>query len=141
MASKLKCELQKAAGISVEVANGQQLQCEGFCKNFTWSMQGLEFHAEVYVLALDNYDLILGAQWLSTLGEILWNFQTMMMTFKRESMLCVLQGETKKKLSKELNSLMTCLNDDGLFHVEGREATAYLYSVAGAKDLAPKTCS
>ncbi|KAF2282263.1 hypothetical protein GH714_043906 [Hevea brasiliensis] len=39
MASKLKCELQKAAGISVEVANGQQLQCEGFCKNFTWSMQ------------------------------------------------------------------------------------------------------
>ncbi|KAF2294586.1 hypothetical protein GH714_012798 [Hevea brasiliensis] len=39
-------------------------------------------------------------------------------------------GETKKKLSKELNSLMTCLNDDGLFHVEGREATAYLYSVA-----------
>ncbi|KAF2283955.1 hypothetical protein GH714_017567 [Hevea brasiliensis] len=118
MASKLKCELQKAAGISVEVANGQQLQCEGFCKNFTWSMQGLEFHAEVYVLALDNYDLILGAQWLSTLGEILWNFQTMMMTFKRESMLCVLQGETKKKLSKELNSLMTCLNDDGLFHVE-----------------------
>ncbi|KAF2307438.1 hypothetical protein GH714_028618 [Hevea brasiliensis] len=124
MASKLKCELQKAAGISVEVANGQQLQCEGFCKNFTWSMQGLEFHAEVYVLALDNYDLILGAQWLSTLGEILWNFQTMMMTFKRESMLCVLQGETKKKLSKELNSLMTCLNDDGLFHVDGREATA-----------------
>ncbi|KAF2299714.1 hypothetical protein GH714_002669 [Hevea brasiliensis] len=87
MASKLKCELQKAAGISVEVANGQQLQCEGFCKNFTWSMQ----------------------------------------------------GETKKKLSKELNSLMTCLNDDGLFHVDGREATAYLYSVASQQEQVDPT--
>ncbi|KAF2289889.1 hypothetical protein GH714_039032 [Hevea brasiliensis] len=45
------------------------------------------------------------------------------------------QGETKKKLSKELNNLMTCLNDDGLFHVEGREATAYLYSVAGSSPI------
>ncbi|KAF2294209.1 hypothetical protein GH714_008297 [Hevea brasiliensis] len=35
-----------------------------------------------------------------------------------------IKGETKKRLSKELNSLMTCLNDDGLFHIEGREATA-----------------
>ncbi|KAF2321857.1 hypothetical protein GH714_003182 [Hevea brasiliensis] len=37
IARKVGCELVKVTGVVVEVANGQELQCEHFYKEFTWS--------------------------------------------------------------------------------------------------------
>lgn len=38
---------------------------------------------DLYLLTLDNYDLILGIQWLSKLEDILWNFKELRMTFNQ----------------------------------------------------------
>ncbi|KAL6338580.1 hypothetical protein AAG906_021295 [Vitis piasezkii] len=65
VAKRVDCCWQKARGIRVTVANGQELHCTALCSDFRWRMQGQEFIAEVYVLPLETYDLILGTQWLA----------------------------------------------------------------------------
>ncbi|KAF2305026.1 hypothetical protein GH714_001150 [Hevea brasiliensis] len=72
---------------------------------FKWGMQGYDFVAEVYVLALDSYDLILGAQWLFTLGDISWNFSKLRMAFQMNGELCELVGEQWPIGPNQLNSL------------------------------------
>ena len=44
-------------------------------------VEGEDFCINFHVLALEGYDAILGTQWLSTLGEIQWNFKLLTMSF------------------------------------------------------------
>lgn len=44
-------------------------------------IQGVEFCINFHVLALGGCDVVLGTQWLSTLGEIQWNFKLLTMSF------------------------------------------------------------
>lgn len=44
-------------------------------------MQGHSFIADVYVLPLETYDLILCIRWLKMLGKIQWDFNDMSMSF------------------------------------------------------------
>ncbi|KAF2303147.1 hypothetical protein GH714_014149 [Hevea brasiliensis] len=67
---KLRCDVEPVSGVSVEVANGQNMRCHAKCASFKWQMQDHHFDAEVFILPLDNYDLILGVQWLETLAFI-----------------------------------------------------------------------
>lgn len=46
-------------GIYVEIANGQEMKCDALCKDFIWTMQQQEFKADIYLLPLGSYDLIL----------------------------------------------------------------------------------
>jgi hypothetical protein len=43
----------------VEVANGGTMSCAKLCKNLQWKMQGVQFQADVFVMALQNYDMVL----------------------------------------------------------------------------------
>jgi hypothetical protein len=60
--------------------------CTQMWKNFKCKMQGKWFHIDVYILTLGSYDVILDAQWLYELGNIVWNFKELWMKF-------VLNGE------------------------------------------------
>jgi len=83
-AKKLRYELQKIPPLVVAVANGAQLKCIGMCRNFAWSLGDLECVSEVYLVPLGSCDMVLGVQWLSTLGPILWNFENPTMEFYLE---------------------------------------------------------
>lgn len=89
VARKLKCELTTVNSKAVEVANGQILQCHQKCSKLEWEMQ----RTEVYIICLETYDLILGGEWLSTLGEIKWNFNKLSMVFDMSGTEVKLQGE------------------------------------------------
>ena len=56
--------------LKVMAVNGEKLKCKEVYRGFAWSMQGRSFVADVLVFPLDNYDLILGIQWLVKLGDI-----------------------------------------------------------------------
>lgn len=46
---------------------------------FQWGIQSYQFQEDLYILPLDNYDMILGIQWLAKLGDIVWNFKKLQM--------------------------------------------------------------
>ena len=50
-------------------------------------------------MPLDNYDLILGAQWLATLGDIIWNFNKLEMSFAMQGQSYKLQGKMEGSLN------------------------------------------
>jgi hypothetical protein len=67
--------------LSMKVANGEQLQSCGVCKATTMHIQGEKFMMDWYTLPLEGFDVILGVQWLKSLGLIVWDFAALSMVF------------------------------------------------------------
>ncbi|GJW10088.1 gypsy/ty3 retroelement polyprotein [Tanacetum coccineum] len=67
--------------LQVSVANGQNMMSCYECKNFQWSLQGETFTSDVMLLPLGGCEMVLGIQWLATLGDIQCNFQNRLLQF------------------------------------------------------------
>ena len=78
--------------LEVKVDNGSVVKTQGFCSSVPVCIQGVEFCIQFHVLALGGCDAMLGTQWLSTLGEIQWNFKPLIMCFCYEDQKVLLQG-------------------------------------------------
>ncbi|RVW69141.1 Retrovirus-related Pol polyprotein from transposon 17.6 [Vitis vinifera] len=68
-------------GLSVKVANGQAVRSEGSCAAVPLHMQGNLYTIDFYILTLGGCDIVLGVQWLQTLGPILWDFSRLQVEF------------------------------------------------------------
>jgi hypothetical protein len=66
------------------VANGEKLQCPGVLRQAPITIDGEAFRVDLFVLPLAGYDLVLGTQWLVTLGPITWDFKARTMSFARQ---------------------------------------------------------
>lgn len=58
-------------------------------------MQGYTLSTVVRAISLDCCDMVLGVEWLTTLGPILWDFSNLRMEFNLNGMKHVLRGVTK----------------------------------------------
>lgn len=74
-AKTLGCELEQIPPQVVSVADGNQIACQHQCRDFMWNVQDKQFKADVMLIQLGSCDMVLGIQWLRTLGEISWDFQ------------------------------------------------------------------
>ncbi|PKA53356.1 RNA-directed DNA polymerase like [Apostasia shenzhenica] len=96
----------------ITLATGTQSSANYIVRNFKWKMQEVEFQTNALVLDLGSYDMVLGVQWLSTLGAIHWDFQKMLMKFSYQGKMMILKGAKKtyiqliscKQLSKNLSA-------------------------------------
>lgn len=93
MAKGLGCSLTPIKPMSVVAASGD-LITKYKCSSFTWKMQGYAFKTEIRTLPFGCSDLVLGVQWLSTLGPILWDFLNLRMEFHFQGLKHVLRGIT-----------------------------------------------
>jgi hypothetical protein len=78
--------------IRVKIANGQELTSPGQSRETKVKMQGHIFSMDFYLLSLAGCDVVLGIQWLRSLGPILWDFIKLTMVFDYEGRSCLLQG-------------------------------------------------
>ena len=62
--------------------------------SFSWKIQGIDFTSNFLVMPLGGCELVLGIQWLMTLGDILWNFKTIKIEFSINGNPYKLQGLT-----------------------------------------------
>lgn len=77
LVEKLHRPTIQVSSMSVTVANGNKLPCATLCQDFQWVMQGVWFKADVLLIPLGSYDMVLGIQCLQTLNDIIWNFKTL----------------------------------------------------------------
>nr|GEU89435.1 hypothetical protein [Tanacetum cinerariifolium] len=124
VAKKLGCKLKATCLMDVSVANGQVMSSLYECKGFTWTLQGVEFTSDVFILPLGGCELVLGVQWLSILGDIKWNFKDLIMDFVYNYRRMVLRGTQKaalqrfsgKRQSKEIsNGQVLCVYPNTMF--------------------------
>jgi hypothetical protein len=70
--------------MTATVANGERVTCAGVFRQAAIDIAGEVFHVDLYVMPLAGYDLVLGIQWLVTLGPIVWDFTKRSMSFTRQ---------------------------------------------------------
>ncbi|KAA8523272.1 hypothetical protein F0562_009695 [Nyssa sinensis] len=75
-----------------QVASGEKLCSRGKCLGVDLLMQGILVAVDFYLLSLKGYEVVLGAQWLQTLGPIIWDFSKLQMTFTLNGKQRRLQG-------------------------------------------------
>ncbi|GMI77908.1 hypothetical protein HRI_001460100 [Hibiscus trionum] len=81
-AKTLRLVIDRKSSLRVAVANGNVLNTLGQCHAVDWEVQRHCFTTEFLILPLQNCDAVLGIQWLTTLGDIKWNFAELQMEFK-----------------------------------------------------------
>ena len=74
LAKKLECKKEPIALQPIIVVDGSDLQHQHMCRYFKWRFHGTnEFCIAVFLIPFGSYDVVLGTQWLRTLGTINWN--------------------------------------------------------------------
>jgi len=68
-------------GLSVGVANGDRVAAAGVCKAVHISIGTEEFVVDLFVIPLGSVNIVLGCDWLRTLGPILWDCTNLTMVF------------------------------------------------------------
>nr|DAD28974.1 TPA_asm: hypothetical protein HUJ06_030442 [Nelumbo nucifera] len=106
---KIGCRLEAMKPMAVAV-DGNRVFAIAICRQFTWQLHSTTYAADCMVLPLGFCNVVLGIQWLSTLGPILWDFQQLMMEFKVEGRRHGLRGATPHKLksadSKQMSRIL-----------------------------------
>jgi transposase InsO family protein len=71
------------ARLTATVANGERISCPGVIRQAPLLIGSEMFQADLYVMPLAGYDVVLGTQWMVTLGRIVWDFPTRTLSFSR----------------------------------------------------------
>ncbi|XP_015169203.1 uncharacterized protein [Solanum tuberosum] len=90
---------------TVSVADGRKVQTAAVCKNLKWLLQGTTFSSNFLLLPLGNVDIVLGVQWLNTLGRILFDFRNRTIEFVHLGRKHVLRGASSQIKTTKAQSL------------------------------------
>jgi hypothetical protein len=83
-ASHVGIKFSNRTGFSVAVANGDRVVSSSSCTDLKINITGEPFIIACYGLSLDSYEMILGVQWLESLGLVLWDFTHRTLLFCRD---------------------------------------------------------
>lgn len=99
IAKQADCFIHPCSSFEVMIANGGTLPCKGKCRNVRLSIGDYNMRSDMFALPLGGCDVVLGAQWLRTLGPILWDFAELWMQFSAEGHQHTLKGLQPGSLS------------------------------------------
>lgn len=114
LVQKLSLTLQGKTGYRVLMGVGIAVKGEGICKGLKLTAQNVEIVSDFLPLELGSADVILGVQWLETLGEVKVSWKLQQMRFKINDVTVTLQGDQKLTNSAvSLQTLWKAIRDDG----------------------------
>ena len=92
IAKELNCFLYPAPECQVMIANGETINCSGKCHNIKLSMGEYVLTSPMLSIPTGGADVVLGVQWLQSLGTIAFNFQELFIKFSTEAKEVELRG-------------------------------------------------
>uniref|UniRef100_A0A2N9FC87 RNA-directed DNA polymerase n=1 Tax=Fagus sylvatica TaxID=28930 RepID=A0A2N9FC87_FAGSY len=99
LAKNLKLTIDTSKTFKVKVANGAVINTKGEIKGLLVEVQGHQFLIDFSLLDLGGSGVVLGTQWLRTLGVISWDFEQLKMGFTHQGKEVLLQGMQTGKSS------------------------------------------
>ncbi|GAV82384.1 RVP_2 domain-containing protein [Cephalotus follicularis] len=90
---RLACHIEQCEKFEVKIVDGRTLICESKCSNVKLSLQDQELVVDFFLLPLEDYEVVLGIDWLRTLGDISWNFAKLVIKFMLNGKQVVLKGK------------------------------------------------
>ncbi|GJV94168.1 retrotransposon protein [Tanacetum coccineum] len=104
VAKKLGCKIKSTCPVPVTVGDGYNIATNSECKQFHWQLQGVNFWSDVMLLPLGGCEMVLGIQWLSTLGNVKCKFKDLRMQFVYKGKKMVLRGTPKSNIEWMTNN-------------------------------------
>ena len=96
IAKELNCFLYATLECQVMVASVGTINFSGKCHNIKLSMGEYVLNSPMLSIPMGGVDVVLGVQWLQSLGTIAFNFQELFMKFSAEGKEVELMGITGK---------------------------------------------
>jgi hypothetical protein len=81
------------------VANGERIACPGVLPQAPISIEGVPLCVDLYIMPLAGFDLVLGTQWIATLGSIVWDIANRTMQFQLQGRTVCWSGTTSTATS------------------------------------------
>ena len=82
MANLLRLPVVPTQPFTVRVANGENLKCQGRSEEVQIDLHDTIFSLTFYSLPLTGLDVVLGIQWLETLGSVMCDWMKLTMEFR-----------------------------------------------------------
>ena len=102
LAIKLMLQSDLGQHVKMKLASGEKLVSLGWCTGVSIKLGNFFTKVDFYILTLEGYEMVMGTQWLCTLGEIIWDFSKLIMRFVYDEREITLQGmsvDSKKNLA------------------------------------------
>lgn len=97
--SKICLTVQPTPQLQVKIADGSFIQSCGQVLSVSLKVQGHLLTTDFFLISLGGCDVVLGVEWLRSLGPILWDFTHMTMQFTLKGCSTSLLGVTPAALS------------------------------------------
>ncbi|KZV56971.1 peroxidase 64 [Dorcoceras hygrometricum] len=81
LVTELGLPVDETVQFGVCLGDGGRVPCQGLCKNLLVDLRQCMVEVNGYVFQLGGVDLILGVDWLRTLGDVVTNWDLMRMSF------------------------------------------------------------
>jgi hypothetical protein len=102
--SKILLTIQPTPRLHVKIADGSSIQSCGQVLSVSLKVQGHLITTDFFLISLGGCDVVLGVDWLRSLGPILWDFTHMTMQFTLKGCSTTLLGVTPAALSLDEGS-------------------------------------
>jgi hypothetical protein len=107
LAKSLNCFIYPAPEFQVMIANGGIINCSGKCNKINITMGEYVMNIPMISIPMGGVDVVLGIQWLQSLGTMDFNFQDFFMKFSLEGKEIKLRGITRKPSKVIISNGMT----------------------------------
>ncbi|KAJ1421315.1 Retrotransposon gag domain [Sesbania bispinosa] len=99
----------------VEVGDGRKIQGRGKCSQLGLQLQGWRIQQDFFIFDLGGAEVVLGMEWLASLGDIRGNFQELTLMIPRRGGTMVLKGDPSlSRTAASIRSIMKAIHEDGL---------------------------
>ena len=96
-------------------ANCDKIECEGMCLALPLVIQGYHIKADFYILPMAACQVVLGVQWLETLGHIETDYWQLTISFKEGQTTQTLHGIKQPGLSALTGKEFHHMHGTGMF--------------------------
>jgi hypothetical protein len=84
IAQETHCYIHAVNNFQIMIANGGSMKCGGHYENVRLQISDYHLKSHMFAIDMDGCDIVLGADWLRTLGPILMDFKALTMQFDQE---------------------------------------------------------
>ena len=90
---KLGLSVKPTTPFRVYIGNGDHLLCSYYCPHVTIVLQGNSFFLDLYLLPIEGPEVVLGIQWLQSLGRVCHDYKALIMEFSWKGETIILRGD------------------------------------------------
>jgi hypothetical protein len=115
LVKELKLPVVDTPTYVIEVGNGEKVRNNGVCEGLQFNIQGVEFKQHFFIMVLSGSEIVLGMDWLASLGNIEANFSNLCLKCELDGKKYTIQGDPAMCNSQATwKTMIKALSDEGM---------------------------